>query len=115
MLSLGDFNVIRSKDSSDFTVVFPKTDFEVCREKAKEILLQWTLIQCIPADDESRKEKRTQHKNKIFALLNDPLQVGIDPLLANGAKPDDFIKLVRAMYGNDAVDFALQVGKSWAI
>ncbi|MBI2025269.1 hypothetical protein HYT04_00570 [Candidatus Kaiserbacteria bacterium] len=104
-----DFNVIRSKGSSDFTVVLLKTDFEIRCEKSKEILLNWTRLQNISADDEDRKEERTQYENKIFALLSDPMQIGIDSLLADGSKQEDFIKIVRAMYGDDAVNFVLQV------
>ncbi|MDP2655781.1 MAG: hypothetical protein Q8P17_04660 [bacterium] len=114
MPNLVDFNVIRNKNSSDFMVVPLMTDFEIRCEKSKGILLNWIRLQSIPADDENRKEERTQHKNKIFALLSDPLQVGIDSLLADGAKHEDFVKTVRAMYGDDAVDFALQVRESWA-
>ena len=88
---------------------------EIRREKAREMLFHWTRLQNISADDESRKEERAQHKNKIFALLNDPLQVGIDPLFANGAKQEDFIRLMCAMYGDDATDFALLWRESWAI
>ncbi|MEK7553788.1 MAG: hypothetical protein AAB517_00305 [Patescibacteria group bacterium] len=79
-----------------------KTEFEIRCEKANEMLFHWTLLQSIPNDDKNKKEERVQHKNKIFALLSDPLQIGMDRLLEDGAEKEDFIKLVRAMYGNDA-------------
>ncbi|OGG78557.1 hypothetical protein A3A36_00240 [Candidatus Kaiserbacteria bacterium RIFCSPLOWO2_01_FULL_52_12b] len=101
-----DFNVIHTKNG--FTIVPLKTDFEVRCDKAKEILLQWTLLQRIPAD------KRVQCKNKILALLSNPLQVNIEPLLTSdersyAAKWESVLKLVRTMYGDDAAEFALKV------
>lgn len=92
-----DFTVIKGK-CSDFTIVPLKTDFEVRCEKASEMMLHWTLLQSIPANDESRKEERAQYKNKFMALLSDPLQVNIEPLLADGAKRENVLKLVSAMY-----------------
>lgn len=75
-------------------------DSKVRCEKANEMLFYWTLLQSIPTDDELRKEERTQCKNKIYALLSDSLQVGMDSLLRDGARKEDFIKLVHAMYGD---------------
>jgi hypothetical protein len=83
--------------------------FEIRCERAKEMMFNWTRLQNISADDGDKKEERTQYENKIFALLSDPLQIGIDSLLADGSKQEDFIKIVRAMYGDDAVNFVLQV------
>jgi len=81
--------------------------FEVRCKKAEETLRAWTRLQEIPVHNESRSEERVQCKNKIFALLSDPLQIGLDKLLASPAMLEDFIKLVRAMYGEDATHFAL--------
>lgn len=99
-----DFSVIHGEDG--FTVVHPKTNFEVRCEKARKMLLNWTLLQHIPADDESRKEERTQCKNKIFVALSDPLQVGLDKLLTDPVLLEDFVQLVCAMYGDDATKCA---------
>ncbi len=85
------------------------SDFDVRCEKAKEMLRLWMLLVLMPADDESKKEESVQCKNKIFALLSDPLQVGIEQLLTSdeqsyAAKLDSVFKLACAMYGDDALD-----------
>lgn len=74
--------------------------FEDRRTKATELLHDWDCYhQC-------RTEERVRNKNKIFGALSCPLQIGLDKLLASPAMFDDFLKLVRAMYGEDATNLA---------
>lgn len=84
---------------------------EVRCERANELLRHWTRFHEIPAGDHGRKEERVMHKNEIFAALSDPLQVNLERLLANPAMLGGVLVLVRAMYGDDATDFALKASE----
>lgn len=75
--------------------------------KAKSALFLWSLLAKIPVDNELKKEERVRHKNMFFALFSDPLQLGIESLLLDSTKREDILKLVSAMYGDDAVTLAL--------
>ena len=68
--------------------------------KANELLREWDRYhQC-------EGEERVRSKNKIFAALSDQLQIGLDNILASPLMFDDFCKLIRAMYGEDATNLA---------
>lgn len=74
--------------------------------KAAEALVLRALLAKLPAD-ELKDEERIQYKNRFFALFSDPLQLGMESLLSDSNKEDGVLELVRAMYGDDATDFAL--------
>lgn len=74
--------------------------FEDRRTKVTELLHEWDCYhQC-------KTEERVRNKNKIFAAFSDNLQIGLDKVLASPVMFGDFLKSVRAMYGEDATDLA---------
>lgn len=74
--------------------------FEDRWTKATELLREWDYYHHCGA------EERVRSKNKIFAALSGPLQIGLDKVLASPATFDGFLKLVCAMYGEDATSLA---------
>ena len=74
--------------------------FEDRWTRASELLREWDFYH------HCEVEKRARSKNKIFAALSDPLQVGLERALASPVAFDGFFKLVCAMYGEDATNLA---------